>query len=35
MNVVADTGVLLGAVDTDDHHHESCSEVLASHAERS
>lgn len=32
MNVVADTGVLLGALDADDRHHESCSKVLTSHA---
>lgn len=32
MNVVADTGVLLAAVDADDRRHQDCSEVLASRA---
>jgi hypothetical protein len=32
VKVPVDTGVLLGAVDTDDRHHEPCVEVVSQHA---
>lgn len=32
MKVPVDTGVLLGAVDTDDRHHERCAQVVSEHA---